>query len=495
MVPNGESEQILRRIVRVFQALLWAILRNKAVLAGAILFFLLFPVLLVSTLLDLQGGIENPYFSLLLYLVLGPLLLIAVLLIITGLLFARKWKLREKGSEIYTYEFLKEQLTNPEQSKIIRRFVYSATSLVSIFLFLMVIFAHTGHRYTDSVQFCGNFCHTVMEPQFVTHRNSPHSQVRCVACHIGKEAGGLTGAKLSGLKQLYATVTDTYPRPLKPPVENLRPSRDTCEECHRPEKFHGHKLYFLDTFLADEMNSHVQTAMIMKIGSGGHLGRSAHGIHWHTSEQHQLFYTAADSERRQINSIILLGPGGESTTFFREGRSEVTEGLERLMDCIDCHNRPTHVFRSPEEALDLKLLNGQIPTELPYVKREALVAVTRNYASTRDARAGIAERLQQWYTANYHELTTNRPELLAAAVAGAQQAYEENVFPEMKIGWETYPSCIEHQHGGGCFRCHNDLFKSADGRVISRDCTLCHIILAEKQPVEKVLQKITDFNR
>jgi hypothetical protein len=485
----------LREIVRIFQVLLWAILRNKAVLAGTILFVLLFPVLLISTLLDLQGGIENPYYSLLLYLVLGPLLIVAILLILTGLLFARKWKQGEKGRELYNYEFLKEQLTNREQARIIRRFVYSATSLVSIFLFIIVVFAHTGHRYTDSVQFCGNFCHTVMEPQYVTHRNSPHSQVRCVACHISKEAGGLAGAKLSGLKQLYATMTDSYPRPLNLPVETLRPSRGTCEECHRPEKFHGHKLYFIDTFLADEMNSHVQTAMIMKIGSGGHLGRSAHGIHWHTSEQHQLFYTATDPERRQINSIELLGPGGEGTTFFKEGASETAGSTERLMDCIDCHNRPTHVFLSPEKALDRKLLSGQIPTELPYAKREALAAVTRKYASIQEARAGIAEQLRQWYTATYPELTSNQPELLAAAVEGAQQAYEENVFPEMKIGWETYPSCIDHQHGGGCFRCHNDLFKSTEGRVISRDCNLCHIILAEREPAEKVLQKISDYNR
>ena len=485
----------MRRIIRGFQILLWAILRNKAVLTGTILFVLLFPVLLISTLLDLQGAIENPYFSLLLYLVLGPLLLIAIVLILTGLIFTRKLKRGEMGGEPYTYEFIKTQLINPEQARIIRRFVYSTTSLVLIFLFMMAVFTYTGHRYTDSVQFCGTFCHTVMEPQFTTHRNSPHSQVRCVACHINKEAGGLTGAKLSGLKQLYATITDSYPRPLTLSVKNLRPSRGTCEQCHRPEKFHGHKLYFIDTFLADEMNTQVQTAMIIKIGSGGHLGQTAEGIHWHTSEQHQLFYTTAAPEQRQINSIRLISPGGVETTFFKEGAQEITGGTEHLMDCIDCHNRPTHTFLSPEEALDGKLLSGQIPTELPYIKREALAAVTRKYAGIQEARAGITEHLRQWYTATYPKLTGSRPELLARAIEGALQAHEENVFPEMKIGWQTYPNYIGHRHGGGCFRCHNDLFKSIDGKMISHDCSLCHIILAEKEPTEKVLQKLTDYNK
>jgi len=243
------------------------------------------------------------------------------------------------------------------------------------------------------------------------------------------------------------------------------------------------------------MNTQVQTAMIIKIGSGGHLGQTAEGIHWHTSEQHQLFYTTAAPEQRQINSIRLISPGGVETTFFKEGAQEITGGTEHLMDCIDCHNRPTHTFLSPEEALDGKLLSGQIPTELPYIKREALAAVTRKYAGIQEARAGITEHLRQWYTATYPKLTGSRPELLARAIEGALQAHEENVFPEMKIGWQTYPNYIGHRHGGGCFRCHNDLFKSIDGKMISHDCSLCHIILAEKEPTEKVLQKLTDYNK
>jgi hypothetical protein len=464
--------------------LLRAIIRSKAALAGATLFVLLFPVLLIATLFDLQGGIENPYFSLLLYLVLGPLIVIALLLIVAGLLSARA----RKDSGRYDYEFLKNQLTNPEHFRRFRRHAYIAAFSVSSFLFLLGLFAQTGNRYTDSVEFCGTFCHRVMTPEFITYQNSPHSRVSCVSCHIGKEVGALTGARLTGLKQLYAILSDTFPRPLQTPLENLRPSRENCEECHRPEKFHGQKLYFVDTFLPDEHNSHLQTVLIMKIGSGGYRGRSAQGIHWHISQKHQLFYAAADRERQEIGRVELIDSHGNRTTYFKNGEPQPTGGLGQLMDCIDCHNRPTHIFLSPNEALDQKLLSGQIPTGLPFIKREALAAITMAFPSAAEAFHGIADRLHQWYAAQYPELATSRHDLLAEAVRGAQQAYAENVFPAMNIDWETYPNFIGHRHGSGCFRCHDGSFKSADGKTISRSCTLCHTILAENQPVEAVLQ-------
>jgi hypothetical protein len=475
--PDGMSLKLLR-----------AIFRSRVALAGAILFVLLFPCLLVSTLIDLYGGIENPYFSLLLYLVLGPVLTIAVILMIAGYCLAKP----KEGEGVFTYEALKEQLTIPGRYRRIRRLVYASTFLACSFLFALGIAAHSGNRYTESVEFCGTFCHTVMAPEFITHQNSPHSRIGCIQCHISKDADGRTGVKIIGMQQLFATLSDTYPRPLKVPLASLRPSRAICEECHRPETFHGQGLHFLDTFLPDEHNSHLQTAIIMKIGSGGYRGRSAQGIHWHTSEQHRLLYVAADQERRQIDQVELTDANGGTTIYSRDGKgvAEPAAGGEtRLMDCIDCHNRPTHIFLAPGEALDQKILTRQIPVEMPFVKRESLAAVTEEYGSAEEARLGIDRRLRSWYGANYPELAASRPDLLARAIAGAQQAYAENVFPEMNIRWGTYQSLIGHQ---GCFRCHDDSFRSGDGKVISRACHLCHTIMALKEPVDKVQQMIIE---
>lgn len=466
--------------------LLRAIVRSRAALAGAIMFVLLFPCLIVSTLIDLYGGIENPYFNLLIYLVLGPVIMLAVILMIVGFFMVRP----EEGKGVFTYEALKDQLTIPERYGRIRRLVYASTLLASFFLFILGIAAYSGNRYTESVEFCGTFCHTVMRPQYITHGNSPHSRIGCVECHISKDAASLTEAKLIGMKQLAATLSDTYPRPLKFPVTSLRPSRETCEECHRPETFHGHELRCIDTFLPDEQNSHLETAIIMKIGSGGYLGRSAQGIHWHTSRQHRLFYEAADQERLQIGRVELIGDNGETTTYYKNGKGAPETGGDsevRLMDCIDCHNRPTHIFLAAGKALDQKILTRQIPIEMPFVKRESLAAVTEEYGSAEEARRGIDQRLRGWYGANYPELTASRPDLLARSIAGAQQAYVENVFPEMNIRWGTYRNLIGHR---GCFRCHDGSFRSVEGKVISHECTLCHTIMAENGPVEKVQQMI-----
>lgn len=469
----------------VILTLLRVIFRRPSALVGATMFALFFPLLLVAVFIDLLGGIENPYFSLFIYLLLGPISIVALVLLVAGFIRIRK---RQGGQGHYTYDFFKEQLTNPDHCRRIRRLVYVATFFISLFLIFMGIVTYSGRRFADSIQFCGTVCHTVMAPEFVTFNNSPHSRVSCVACHIKQDAQGVTKAKFSGLKQLYATFFNSYARPLKTPLNNLRPTRQTCEECHRPEKFHGQKLTFIDTFLPDEANSHVRTTMIIKIGSAGSKSHFAHGIHWHISEQHKLYYVAADKARQQIIRVELENPDGHLTVYYKRGvaKTAAANQKERLMDCLDCHNRPTHVFLAPGPALDRKILAGQISVELPFIKREALAAITPQYPDTQTALREIAERLRGWYASHYPELAVSRRALIDQAIAGAQQAYAENVFPQMNIHWNTYQSFIGHRNDGGCFRCHNGSLESADGKIISRDCDLCHVILAKNAPVGNV---------
>jgi len=478
--PDG----VIFKLLRFF-------LRSPAALVGATILSLLFPILVISILFDLQGGIENPYFSLLIYLVLGPLAIIALILVVIGLFRSRG----DGEKATYTYDFFKSQLINPQRYNRIRRLVYTSTLLITTFLLLLGGLTYSGHRYTDSMQFCGNFCH-IMAPEFTTHQNSPHSRVSCVACHIGKDVAGLATAKFTGLKQLYATVTDTYPRPILTPLNNLRPTRKTCEECHRPEKFHGQKLYVTDTFQSDAQNSHVQTAMIMKIGSGGYLGRSAHGIHWHISEQHPLYYATAPGNPQEIIRVALTDSAGNRTVYYKKGTSRLPlDASEHLLDCMDCHNRPTHIYLPPGAALDQQLLAKRIPVTLPFIKREAMAAINQPYSTTAMALAGIANQLRRRYLTASSELITTRSDLVDQAIHGAQQAYTENVFPEARINGGTYPDLIGHRDDSGCFRCHDGSFQNTDGKTISRDCDLCHIILAENEPPENIGKLINAIRR
>ena len=227
-----------------------------------------FPILLVGVVLELFGLIHNQYFGFVLYMFVAPAFILGLVLIFLGLFFF-------KGKEdvgLFTHEYLSEKLSAPESFVKVRKLIFLATSLTFVNVFVIILLAYTGYHYTESNAFCGQLCHTVMEPEYSTYSNSPHSRVKCVECHIGSGAGWFVKAKLSGTRQLIAVVAKSYATPIETPVHGLRPARDTCEECHRPELFHGDKLYIKDKFLSDEENTHVQTVLLLKVGSGGYLG-------------------------------------------------------------------------------------------------------------------------------------------------------------------------------------------------------------------------------
>ncbi len=459
--------------------------RSRCSLLGGVISGILFPVLTVSILLDTQGVVQNPYFGFLIYLVMGPFFVLGLLLVIGGTLFCGK----QEDIGRLTVEYIKEELARPGHFTRIRKLIFITSLVTFLTLVIVGVVTYTGFHYTESVKFCAQFCHQVMEPEYVTYKNSPHSQVRCVKCHIGVGSEWLTKSKFSGARQLIAVLLDNYQRPIATPIASLRPERATCEGCHRPEVFHGDKLLVKDRFQSDEQNTHLQTVLVMRIGSGGYSGREAHGIHWHVSEDYKVSYIAS-RDRKYISQVTLVGPDQQTTVFRRRvGGQQPVEPEERRMDCMDCHNRPTHVFRDAAGALDAKLVTGSIPREIPFIKRQGLAAITRQYPSQDMATRGIAKELMDWYRQQYPDLVAGQETLLKKAVLGVQQAYVENVFPSMNIGWQTYQSFTCHQgEENGCFRCHNDAFRTENGKTITQDCNACHILLAENAPARDMVE-------
>ncbi len=458
--------------------------RSKCSLVGGIIVIILFPILLISILLDMQGVVENPYFGFLIYMVMGPVFVVGLLMIIGGALFCGE---KEDIGQL-TFEYIEEELSRPGRFTRIRKLMLITSVTTFVTIIIVSILLYTGFHYTDTVSFCGQFCHTVMEPEYVTYKNSAHSQVSCVKCHIGASSEWFTKSKFSGARQLVAVTFDSYSRPIKTPITALRPERETCEGCHRPEIFHGDKLYIYDKFLPDEKNTHIQTVMVMKIGSGDISGREAHDIHWHISDNNQVEFVASE-DHMDISEVTLIDKKNKDETVYRKkgAISGKSEGMHtNVMDCMDCHNRPTHVFLSAEDAMDQKIVNGVIPREIPYIKRQGLVAITKKYASQDVARRGIARELMDWYRTEYPEIVAQKEDLLKQAVIGVQQAYVENVFPSMNIDWNTYKSFASHREDKGCFRCHNDEFGSETGKKITQDCDACHIILVEDEPARDI---------
>ncbi len=468
--------------------------RSRISLVGSMIVTITTPFLLAYMLADTIWHIQNPYFGAAVYLALGPVFLGGLAMIFAGAFLFRG----DREVHLFTLQYLRKYFTEPNMFGRLRRNVFLIVLLTSVNFAVFSMFLYRAYHYMESTQFCGQFCHTVMQPEHTAFENSPHSRVACVECHIGSGADWFVKSKISGARQLLAVAAGTYPTPIKTPVHGLRPARETCEECHRPELFHGDKLNVTKSYLPDEQNSEVSNVVLMKIGSAGDRAQSSHGIHWHVAPENKITYRATDHSRMVIPEVTLTQADGTVTVFKTSDADELLGEQEhdadiREMDCIDCHNRPSHIYLQPDDALDRQLAEGYIPQELPFIKKQAMELITAEYETSEEAKEKISGGLNSWYQKNYPDVVANNPELLQRAIEGVNKAYADNVFPAMKVTWGTYVNHISHgpDFEIGCFRCHDDMHESPEGKTISADCNTCHTLLAieEKDPaILKTLQ-------
>lgn len=433
------------------------LVQNWISLAGIILAASSFFAVVCLLVIDLFREFSNPYMGVLTYLVAPGFLVSGIALIIIGAWRERRRRRRLAPGEVPEYLLL--DLNDPHQRN---RFV-TASVATMVFLLITAIGSYRTYHYTESVQFCGRTCHTVMKPEFTAYQNSPHARVTCTQCHIGAGADWFVRSKLSGTYQVYATIANKYPRPIPTPVKNLRPAQDTCEQCHWPQKFFGAVEWARTYYLADDSNTAWSVRMLLKVGGGDPSRGPVGGIHWHMNVANKVEYIAADESRQTIPWVRLTDASGRVTVY--QSTNPPPDGVIRRMDCIDCHNRPSHIFYAPAEAVDSAMALGKIDPKLPSVKKNAVAALTGDYATEPEALAKISERLGGPYG--------------PAVVAAVQKIYRENFFPEMKVNWKVYPDNIGHKIWQGCFRCHDDQHVSADGKAITTDCNSCHTIIAQ----------------
>jgi hypothetical protein len=371
-----------------------------------------------------------------------------------------------------------------------------ALTLVGVATLLNVVIMSTatyrGIEHMDSVQFCGATCHAVMEPEHTAYLESPHSRVTCVSCHIGPGAPWFVRSKLSGTRQILAVWFKTYSRPIPSPVKHLRPARETCEQCHWPAMFHGDKFLVRTKYSDDEANTALRTVMVLKIG--GRTFKGSVGIHGrHLDGDERIEYLAQDEKRSRISRVVYRDDAGKRVEFAapaKDGKAAPADGEWRKMDCMDCHNRPSHSFESPERAVDRAIDEGRISVELPFVKKQAMELLQKGYASHEDARLKIGQALEEYYRTAYPQLFRDRLKAIKGAGEQLGAIYSRNVFPQMNVTWGTYPNHLGHQNDGGCFRCHDGNHVSADGRSITQECSACHEILAMEEPNPEILTKL-----
>lgn len=451
---------------------------NSLTIAGFIITTSSALAILVFLFADLSSGFHNPYLGIFAYVILPVFFFLGLVLFPVGM-WLRFRKFQKLGIDPTGYPKLD---FNESQ---FRRAGLLILALTCVNLLILGVSSYMAVEKMDTVEFCGTTCHTVMQPEFTAYQNSPHSRVRCVQCHIGPGASWFVRSKIDGLRQVWKTALGSYHRPIETPVHNLRPARETCEQCHWPEKHHGDKLKVFATFAEDQSNTPSYTAMILKTG-GGELDVGRHGgIHWwHIYSDNRIRYYSSDEQRQDIIWVELKTPDGELRSYSRPGRELPSEAAlqngARVMDCIDCHNRPTHLFKNPDRALDELLENHPEYQDLPFFKKTALAAVSAGFETRDDGIQGVRQAILDYYRNSNPDLLKAREKAISEAAGLVAEVYGRSNFPEMKTNWETHPLNIGHQDFPGCWRCHDDEMKIPDGtHTIPQDCDTCHVFLTE----------------
>lgn len=349
--------------------------------------------------------------------------------------------------------------------------------LLIILLLMAVTVSATTWEYTNSPEFCGTVCHT-MPPEYTAYQVSPHARIACVDCHLGQDSFLLTvPRKAREVTHVINALTQAYEPPIY--VKSLRPARDTCERCHNPDKFSSDTFVQIKRFAADEANTPTRDFLILKTGGGTRREGLGRGIHWHV--ENEVWYYTDNPLKQTIPYIKEVGPEGQVTEFFDveaglppDFGKQVGANLQR-MDCIDCHNRISHLFRSPADALDQALARQQIDSSIPEIKKQSLEILNREYTSTSEGLRAIDE-LEAWYKTNKPDFYAENEEKIQQAAVTLKDIFSTTVFPNMKVGWQTHPNNLGHREFPGCFRCHDGKHTSPEGETIRLECNLCHSI-------------------
>ena len=442
-------------------------------------------VVLMAT--EVTGNKVNPYLGILTFFLLPAIFAFGLILMPIGRWLDRR---RQLKAGLTTDTFPVMDLNLPT---VRSRFVF-VVIMTLVNLSIVGLAAYKGVEHMDTPEFCGKTCHPIMEPEFTAHENSPHQRVPCVDCHVGTGADAYVAAKMNGLNQVWHTLLKNYPRPIPSPVHNLRPARETCEHCHWPTKFVGDRVVVKTHFNDDETNSPLKSVLLLKVGGGGSEAHVGRGIHWHVANPVEY---RSDESREHIYWVKGRSSDGTVREFWQsnlrtgEALPDSIARIEpRTMDCVDCHNRPTHIYRMPGDAIDDAMTNDALPTDFPFLHREALAALTTEYPDKPAALSAIDQKLRAFYREQYPDLAGARAQDLDRTVAAVQAIYSKNVFPPMNVGWGTYPDHIGHRNFPGCFRCHDEDHTTAEGEAISQDCSTCHSLLAMEEPDPEVLKNL-----
>jgi nitrate/TMAO reductase-like tetraheme cytochrome c subunit len=321
-----------------------------------------------------HGGSSNPYLGILFDLLLPGVFVLGLVLILIGILVRRAYLL----STDQVPSFFPEVSIQDPVFRHGLDFVIVATFINFI---IVGIGCYRGVAYMDTVSFCGNTCH-VMAPENAAYHVSSHSGVACTECHVAPGPVGYAHVKLNGTKQMLMTLFHDYPKPIMA-EDKIPAASTTCLNCHDANQFVGDKLVVQKSFADDETNSQTSSLTLMHVGGRDSLGRLS-GIHG--AHMGKIEYVATDDTNQTIPWIGKTNANGSMTEFVSPGVKAPPASKRRLMDCVDCHNRPAHSFDTAENALDKEMAQGSPSASLPFVHKEGLRLIKSGVSIGRDCK-------------------------------------------------------------------------------------------------------------
>jgi NapC/NirT cytochrome c family, N-terminal region len=374
---------------------------------------------------------NNPYFGIVVFMLLPGLFVLGLLLMPLGLFLAS----RRAGG----FRQILDRVPAEGHRAARLAWVFAFATLANVAILSAA--AYHSVDYMDSKEFCGQTCHSVMQPQYVRYQKSAHARVPCVDCHIGSGASSFVQYKLAGVRQLFRLATRTYHKPISPAMDRMRPAADTCEQCHLAGSQQD-KLKIIRHYDNNEQSTEKTTILLLRVGTKIHKAHLERDIE----------YVSSSPDPQEIPVVI----SGDKI-YSVDGAS--LNGPRRRMDCMDCHNRSGHDFETPEYAVDRAIANGQLDRSRPFARRDA-VAVLKDQSG------------------------------LERSTPVVQMMHRENVFANMSITWGTYPNDIGHDTFPGCFRCHDGQHVTKAGDSLTQDCAACHELVAVDEQNPKILKDI-----
>jgi hypothetical protein len=429
---------------------------------------------------NVGGHVGNPYIGLLIFFAVPMVFFAGLALIPVGIVLGR----RKLTASL--------DLEGDRKSAWRRAGIFfGVMTVVNLIIASQVSYRAVEHM--ETVQFCGQTCH-VMQPEFTAHLQPKHQEVTCGSCHIAPGATGWLRAKMAGTNQLISVILNNYPRPIESAMENnkLVSSADTCEQCHARGLMIGPRLRMITKYKDDEANTRSETVLTMLVG-GGRFG----GIHGaHMGPGVHIRYAAADKKRQTIPWVEYTNLETRANRIYvsvdtKPADAKPIDALAKFdMQCVDCHNRAAHSFELPDQAVDKAMASGAISVGLPFVKKTGVDLLKATYASADDAAQKLPAALKAFYSQKYPAIAATRESDIQAAGQALIAIYRNNVFPDLKVTWGTYPNHLGHMDDPGCFRCHDDSHATPDKKTITQDCSACHQSVAMEEAAPEVLKTL-----